>query len=126
MTMTVPRIARRLARSPFRCPAVLRRQTPGMRNDFGEFVPGVVLELDVQVVRAPIDGEERRVLPEGLREEDVTTFWMVDQVEPVDEAIEGHGGDHLVVDGAVYQVRMVKPWPGGWYEVVGVEMRPGA
>ena len=125
MTMTTPRVARRLARSPFRCPAVLRRQTAGQRNDYGEFVPGAVVEVDVDVVSVPLSGEERQVLPEGLRERNVRTLWTTETVAAVVEGQTGNSGDHIVFEGATYQVVEVRAWRG-WYEAMGVETRPTA
>ena len=79
------RAALRIARSSDRVPAVLRRQTPGDFNKYGEFVPGGVVEVPVQVVSAPVSGEERQVLPEGLRERNVRTFWLTEAVSAVVE-----------------------------------------
>ena len=120
MTMTVPRVARRLARSPFRCPAVLRRQSAGSFNQYGEFEPGQVVEVAVNVVSAPIDGEERRVLPEGLRERDVRTFWTAEPLDPVQEGNSGQTGDRIVLSGVEYLIVASKAWDGGWYEAMGV------
>jgi len=119
MTVAAQRVARRLARSPFRRPAVLRRQTPGHRNDRGRFVPGKVVDIAVMAVTAPLGGEERQVLPEGLRERDVRSFWLTERVDAVRQGSTGTGGDQIVYDGVTYQLFQVQAW-GGWYECVGV------
>ena len=57
-------------------PAIHLRQTEGVRNDDGIWVPGSALELALDLVSAPITGQERMTLPEGLRDEDVRRFWL--------------------------------------------------
>lgn len=56
--------------------AVLIRESAGMRDDDGEWIRGTLTSSAVSVVQAPITGQERRVLPEALRDEDIRTFWL--------------------------------------------------
>ena len=61
-------------------PAILLRPTEGFFNDFGEFVPGAAVENIVSLVSAPASGQERLVLPEGVRDMDVRKFWIANDV----------------------------------------------
>ena len=61
-------------------PAILLRPTEGLFNDFGEFVPGSAIERIVSLVSAPASGQERLVLPEGVRDMDVRKFWIASDV----------------------------------------------
>ena len=63
-------------------PAILLRPTEGFFNDFGEFVPGAAVENIVSLVSAPASGQERLVLPEGIRDMDVRKFWVANDVLP--------------------------------------------
>ena len=99
---------------------MLRRQSPGGFNQFGEFEPGTVTETAVQVVTAPVSGEDRQVLPEGLRERNVRTFWLTEAVDAVVEGSDGETGDQIVFDGVTYQVFQVDDWAGAFVECRGV------
>ena len=81
-----PPIAHRIARNILRNPnfieaAVLLRDNPGDRNEYGEWVPGDTQEDATELVSLPITGQERKILPEGLRDEEVRKFyWLGDGV----------------------------------------------
>ena len=61
-------------------PAILLRPTEGFFNDYGEFVAGSAVENIVSLVSAPTSGQARLVLPEGVRDMDVRTFWVANDV----------------------------------------------
>ena len=52
------------------------QETEGIYNNFGEYQAGSTIETDVIFVQAPISGHDRLVLEEGLRDEDLRTFWI--------------------------------------------------
>ena len=108
------RAALRLTRSTDTVAAVLRRQSAGSFNDFGEFVPGSVTEVPVRVVTAPISGEERQVLPEGIRLRDVRSFWLTEPVTATAEGTDGESGDQIEYDGATYRIFEVQDWAWFW------------
>ena len=70
-------------------PAVIVQEGPGDYNDRGEFVPGPITRLDIVVVTAPLSGEERLLLPEGLRSEETRTFWTRENVQAQRPAADG-------------------------------------
>ena len=61
-------------------PALMLRATEGHRNQQGIFVPGAVLETAVSLVSTPITGQERLTVAEGLRNEDIRTFYVIGDV----------------------------------------------
>ena len=65
-----------LATPEFITPATHVQQTEGQRNQYGEWVEGTPVETTVDLVSAPVTGQERLVLPEAIRDEDVRTFWL--------------------------------------------------
>ena len=56
------------------------RATEGHRNQQGIFVPGAVIETAVSLVSTPITGQERLTVAEGLRNEDIRTFYVTGDV----------------------------------------------
>ena len=66
-----------LADPDFVEPAIILRATEGHRNQYGEFVRGAEVATSTSLVSAPMTGQERMVLPEGLRDEDVRKFWIM-------------------------------------------------
>ena len=106
---------------PFAVDASLVQQMTGSRNEYGEFVPGATVTTVVRVVTVPLMGDERDVLPEGLREKDVRKFWMTETVMAI---VSGEAdGDILRFDGIDYRVMRADNW-SGFYEVLAV--RPEA
>ena len=57
--------------------ALMLRATEGHRDQYGEFVRGADVETAIGLVSAPMTGQERLALPEGLRDEDVRKFWII-------------------------------------------------
>ena len=80
--VTSPQIANDIAASvlshpSFQAAALLLRETEGHFNQYGEPVEGAAIETAVSLVHAPISGQQRLTLEEGLRDEDVRTFWLL-------------------------------------------------
>ena len=74
-------ISRDLARNvlthpSFLEPAILLRSTEGYRDMNGRFVVGTAVETPLSVVSTPITGQERLIVPEGLRNEDIRKFYV--------------------------------------------------
>ena len=77
MTTTLPLRHRMLRNRRLTEPATLVQESPGMNNDFGEFVPGTVTETAVRVWSGPIGGDggvTRWQIPEGDRLQDYRSF----------------------------------------------------
>ena len=117
MTDVAERIGARLLDSPLATTASLHRQADGSRNEYGEFVPGAVTAIDINVVTVPISGEERESLPEGLRERDVRKFWLSGPVEAI---VAGEQeGDIVRYKSTDFRVMQADDWDG-FYEVLAV------
>ena len=56
------------------------RSTEGHRNQYGEFVEGATQETPIRCPTVPITGQERLILPEGLRNEDTRKFYVLGDV----------------------------------------------
>ena len=69
-----------LSHPSFLEPAILLRSTEGIRNQYGEFEPGAPVATPMSLVSVPITGQERLILPEGLRNEDVRKFYVIGDV----------------------------------------------
>ena len=83
--VTSSQIARDIAASVLSHPsfletAIILRSTEGHRNLHGEFIPGATIETPANLVSTPISGQERLVVPEGLRDEDVRTFYVLGDI----------------------------------------------
>ena len=81
---------------------------PGRRDFTGQWIPGVFLESHVDGVVLPVEGEERLVLPEGLRGQEITRFLILaaSDLSPTGDIIE-HGRK-------LFRVQTVKKWEGFW------------
>ena len=75
-------------------PALLLRETEGDRNRHGEFVPGAAIETGITVASAPITGQERLTVPEGLRDEVVRKFWYAGNISALRYGLTN--GDRIV------------------------------
>lgn len=103
-------VARRvLAHVEFRQTATIVRQSPGARNEHGEWQPGATTEEDVVLANAPA-GQERNVVPEGARPTDTRQFWMMSDVLPIRVGNAITDGDIIRYDGTDYRVRSVQDW----------------
>ena len=112
------RAARRVLRSPHLTEsAVLVRQQRGIRNDYGEWVPGSTVETPLRLATAPLNGDERAALPEGLRERDVRKFWTTAAASAI---VAGDSeGDLVRYDSIEYRAIQVEDW-GGFREILAV------
>ena len=55
-------------------PAILLQFREGSITD-GQWETGDAVETAIQVVAAPLTGQDRMTLPEGIRDEDLRKFW---------------------------------------------------
>ena len=90
-------LARDLLNDPnFVEPALLLRATEGHRDpQHGEFVPGAAIETVVNIVQAPMTGQERITAPEGLRDEDLRKFWYAGDIASLRYGLTN--GDRIVL-----------------------------
>ena len=56
-------------------PAVWRRREDGVRNEYGEWMPGAVRDKAIRCITEP-GGELRQPLPAGQRLTDIRTFYV--------------------------------------------------
>lgn len=74
--------------------AILLRETEGHRDNNGRWIPGSSVETAIQAVTAPISGQDRLTLPEGIRDEDIQKFWYPGAVSAVRYGLTD--GDRIV------------------------------
>lgn len=86
-----------LTDSNFTEAAIYLRATEGHRNQYGEWVAGADIETAVNLVEVPITGQERLTLEEGLRDEDVRTFYVQGDVAALRAGLTD--GDRFVLGG---------------------------
>ena len=111
-------ISKRLANSIFANPDKLELITlvtidRSSRNEYGELVEGQEKHRSVEGVTAPITGRERETLPEGLRAEDVRTFWLKENVT----VLVNSDSDYILYGGSKWRVVQANNW-GAFFEVV--------
>ena len=86
-----------------------RRGMPGFRNDFGEYVPGNVMEVTFRATVQPL-GVEDLDLPEGSRLSDRRKVYV-----PVPDALVAAFGDAqadtVVITGETFTVEESASWP---------------
>ena len=106
----------------FRETATLIRHEPGAYNEYGEWVSGAEVPMEVTVVSAPTDAATvRNVLPEGVRLQDARRFWLPDHPQPVRLGAEASSGDILQYAGVRYRVHHAEDWrPHGFVEVLAI------
>ena len=81
---------------------------PGRRDDSGQWIPGVFLASAVEGIALPVEGEERLVLPEGLRGLNITRFLILAASDLSPK------GDIIEQAGKLFRVQTVKKWEGFW------------
>ena len=101
-------------------PLILRRMLPGRRDDAGKSIPNVFLASAVDGVVLPVEGEERLVLPEGLRGLNITRFLILETASDLSGT-----GDIIEHGGKLFRVQTVKKWEGFW-EVLATSGNTGA
>lgn len=85
----------------------------------GEWEPGRSRARRVDAVTAPLNGQQRDTLPEGLRQSKSRAFWL--PVGEVSSVRAGEtDGDEITHDGTRYRVVSVKAW-GAFVEALGVK-----
>ena len=106
----------RLAARRFPQTITRRRQEPGSRNNFGEFEPGPIIEVDFRASVQPL-GVEDLDLPEGTRISDRRKVFV-----PVPNALAAAFGDaeadHVLIDGVLFVVEESQSWPGSHTKAV--------
>ncbi len=115
------RIVRTMFRpnSPMLESAQLEHQEDGTRNAHGVFLPAAPTITKISVVTAPISGEEREILPVGLRSEELRTFWVKGTVQGVDDL---HDADVIAYRGGRFRAERIEAWGDGFSEVLGVRI----
>ncbi len=91
----------------FNISARLRKQTAGMRNEFGEWEDGTEEVSDIQIVYTP-GIKDRQSLPEGLQDTEMATLYYHGQLESL-RAGETNG-DIIEIDGSAYRAIQVERW----------------
>ena len=85
----------------------------------GEWEPGNTRAKPVQAVTAPLSGQQRDTLPEGLRQTKSRAFWL--PVSEVSSVRAGEtDGDEITHDGTRYRVVSAKDW-GAFIEALAVK-----
>ena len=114
--MNRARIAQRLLSNNLAESARLIRESMGGRNEYGEYVEGTITQTDITIVTAPLSGEERAILPEGLREIETRKFWLREDIEVIDD---DHIGDKIEYLGKEYRMVSVDQWGDRYVEALG-------
>ena len=91
---------------------------PDGRDPHGTHVDGPTTTTTIQVVTAPLSGEERLLLPEALRSVETRQFITKATVASIDPDT-GQNEDVLTYGGQRYRAVQVKAWGSGFFEVVG-------
>ena len=93
---------------------VLVHAMPGRYNQYGEFVNGETKRTRVNLISAPLIGEERAVLPDGINLENVRRFWLQEPVSAAIEGERGSTGDIIEFEGTSYRIVLVENWQSFW------------
>ena len=98
--------------SPRRFPDTIarKRQTPGHRNDFGEFVPGATEETEFPASVQPISLEDEDAVEGSRLDERLTVY--IPQPQALVAAFGDREADICVVDGVEYTVEKTRSWRG--------------
>ncbi|MCY3553735.1 MAG: hypothetical protein OXH56_00290 [Gemmatimonadetes bacterium] len=100
--------------------AVIVKTADGDRNEHGEWVPGAETETQILVVTAPVTGEDREQLPEGLRLSEARKFWTLESSDAVREGeADGDVVRYPAENGTEYRVIMVDDW-GAFRELMAI------
>ena len=91
---------------------------PQGRDAHGNPVAGPSITTAIEVVSAPLDGDERLVLPEGLRSEEVRNFWTKAAVASLDLE-SGQDADIIRYQGSRYRAERVAKWGTDFVQVLG-------
>ena len=91
---------------------------PQGRAAHGNSVAGPSTTTSIEVVSTPLDGDERLILPEGLRSAEVRNFWTKAKVQSVDQA-SGQDADIIRYQGSRYRAERVAKWGTDFVQVLG-------
>ena len=100
--------------------AQLEHQEDGTRNAHGVFIPAAPTITTISCVTAPVDGQEREILPAGLRSEELRTFWIKGTVQGVDDL---HDADVIAYRGGRFRAERIESWGDGFSEVLAVRIQ---
>ncbi len=89
-----------------------RRYAAGTWDSTGSYVRGATTVGTISASVQPLNGKDTKSLEEGERASDWRKVYTASDLEPVDQT-EGAdaAGDRLLIDGLLYEVRTVAPWP---------------
>ena len=87
-----------------------KRQLPGEFNDFGEFEPGAVEEVELRANVQPISLEEQDAAEGGRLDQRLRVY--VPQPDALIAAFEDRQADAVLVDGVEYTVERSRSWCG--------------
>ena len=76
----------------------------------------------IQIVTSPLSGDDRLLLPEGLRSVETRQFITRAAVASVN-LDSGTDADTLLYGGQRYRAVQVKAWGEGFFEVIGQRLR---
>lgn len=85
-----------------------KREMPGERNEFGEFVPGATEEVKLRANVQPLSNEDEDVT-EGTRV-DETVKVFVAEPDALVAAYRDRRGDEVVIDEVPYLVIAARSW----------------
>ena len=85
-----------------------KRQLPGEYNDFGEFEPGAVEEVELRANVQPLDTEEDTALEGARLDQRLKVF--VPAAGALAPAFESAEADKVLVDGIEFVVEKSRDW----------------
>ena len=103
-------MTRRLAVRRFPATITRKRQTPGHRNEFGEWVPGEVTETEFPANVQPISLEDEDAVEGSRLDERLTVY--IPQPQALLAAFDDRQADTVLVDGAEFTVEKSRSWRG--------------
>lgn len=115
-TEIAKRLAERIRAGLFTETATLKRQAAGSYVR-GKWEAGAETSSTIKIVTAPLSGQERLALPEGLRQANVRKFYVATEVRAGEEG-GGTVADVIGYDGKEWRAVIVQDW-GGFWEVTG-------
>ena len=110
MSAVAARLGARVLRSSHLAESgTLYRALAGTRNEFGEWDDGGFASSPITLVTAPVSGQERDLLPEGIREKELRKFFLTETVTAAADLIPGDVVRHASRD---YRVERSDNWRG--------------
>lgn len=82
---------------------------PDGRDAHGNYVPGKQTTRKIRVISAPLTGEQRLILPAGLRSVESRNFWTDETLQGLTDKADA---DQLKYDGKLYRVTILEDWDG--------------